>query len=121
MGRWSPTVPGARDNRGIPRLPAVQDNGRASLSRSIGESVRMAWRLAGASCAPLSMLGIIIGISSVVFHGGGRRRRQSIMNEIGKLGNTTLEIRPGTGWGSKRPDMERALSLDDIASLGKQS
>lgn len=38
------------------------------------------------------------------------------MNEIGKLGNTTLEIRPGTGWGSKRPDMERALSLDDIAS-----
>ena len=50
----------------------------------------------------------------------GEGARQSIMNEIGKLGNTTLEIRPGTGWGSKRPDMERALSLDDIASLGRQ-
>jgi macrolide transport system ATP-binding/permease protein len=34
----------ARDNRDVQRLPAVQDNGRASLSRSIGESVRMAWR-----------------------------------------------------------------------------
>jgi macrolide transport system ATP-binding/permease protein len=115
---------GARDNRGIPRLPAVQDNGRASLSRSIGESVRMAWRslLGHRMRAFLSMLGIIIGISSVVSSMAvGEGARQSIMNEIGKLGNTTLEIRPGTGWGSKRPDMERALSLDDIASLGKQS
>ncbi len=27
------------------------------------------------------------------------RARRSIMDEIGKLGSTTLEIRPGTGWG----------------------
>ena len=113
----------ARDNRDVQRLPAVQDNGRASLSRSIGESVRMAWRslLGHRMRAFLSMLGIIIGISSVVSSMAvGEGARQSIMNEIGKLGNTTLEIRPGTGWGSKRTDMERALSLDDIASLGKQ-
>ncbi|MDU4315592.1 MAG: ABC transporter permease, partial [Klebsiella michiganensis] len=113
----------ARDNRDVQRLPAVEDNGRASLSRSIGESVRMAWRslLGHRMRAFLSMLGIIIGISSVVSSMAvGEGARQSIMNEIGKLGNTTLEIRPGTGWGSKRPDMERALSLDDIASLGRQ-
>ena len=85
--------------------------------------VRMAWRslLGHRMRAFLSMLGIIIGISSVVSSMAvGEGARQSIMNEIGKLGNTTLEIRPGTGWGSKRPDMERALSLDDIASLGRQ-
>jgi macrolide transport system ATP-binding/permease protein len=47
MGRWSPTSHSARDNRDVQRLPAVQDNGRASLSRSIGESVRMAASLLG--------------------------------------------------------------------------
>jgi len=105
------------------RLPTVQDNGRASLWRSIGESLRMAWRalLGHRMRAFLSMLGIIIGISSVVSSMAvGEGARQTIMSEIGKLGNTTLEIRPGTGWGSKRSDMERALSLDDIAGLEKQ-
>jgi len=90
----------------------------------VGESIRMAWRslLGHRMRAFLSMLGIIIGISSVVSSMAvGEGARQAIMNEIGKLGNTTLEIRPGTGWGSKRPDMERALSIDDVNSLSKQS
>lgn len=97
-----------------------QDNGRASLGRSLHESVRMAWRslLGHRMRAFLSMLGIIIGIASVVSSMAvGEGARQAIMSEIGKLGSTTLEIRPGTGWGSKRPDMERALSLDDVRSL----
>lgn len=45
----------ARDNRDVQRLPAVEDNGRASLSRSIGESVRMAALTAGTSDARLSV------------------------------------------------------------------
>jgi len=99
-----------------------QNNGRASLGRSIHESIRMAWRslLGHRMRAFLSMVGIIIGISSVVSSMAvGEGARQAIMSEIGKLGNTTLEIRPGTGWGSKRPDMERALSLEDITGLQK--
>ncbi|MBE4854622.1 ATP-binding cassette domain-containing protein [Enterobacter cloacae complex sp. P40RS] len=97
-----------------------QDNGRASLHRRLHESVRMAWRslLGHRLRAFLSMLGIIIGIASVVSSmAAGEGARQAIMNEIGKLGNTTLEIRPGTGWGNTRPDMARALSLDDVRSL----
>lgn len=97
-----------------------QDNGRASLARRLRESVRMAWRaLAGHRLrAFLSMLGIIIGIASVVSSMAvGEGARRSIMDEIGKLGNTTLEIRPGTGWGNARPDMEHALSMEDVRSL----
>ncbi|MCG5129966.1 ABC transporter permease [Enterobacter mori] len=97
-----------------------QDNGRASLSRRLRESVRMAWRaLAGHRLrAFLSMLGIIIGIASVVSSMAvGEGARRAIMDEIGKLGNTTLEIRPGTGWGNPRPDMEHALSMEDVRSL----
>lgn len=100
-----------------------RDNGRASLGRNLYESIRMAWRslLGHRLRAFLSMLGIIIGISSVVSSMAvGEGARQAIMSEIGKLGNTTLEIRPGTGWGEKRPEMERALSQDDIRTLQKQ-
>lgn len=99
-----------------------QDNGRASPGRNVHQSVRMAWRslLGHRMRAFLSMLGIIIGISSVVSSMAvGEGARQAIMSEIGKLGNTTLEIRPGTGWNSQRPDMERALSMDDVSSLQK--
>lgn len=98
----------------------AQDNGRASLGRRLHEAVRMAWRslLGHRMRAFLSMLGIIIGIASVVSSMAvGEGARQAIMSEIGKLGSTTLEIYPGTGWGSKRPDMERALSMDDVRSL----
>ena len=79
-----------------------------------------AWRaLAGHRLrAFLSMLGIIIGIASVVSSMAvGEGARRAIMDEIGKLGNTTLEIRPGTGWGNPRPDMEHALSMEDVRSL----
>jgi len=99
-----------------------QDNGRASLTRSLTESFRMAWRaLRGHRMRTfLSMLGIIIGISSVVSSMAvGEGARQTIMNEIGKFGTTTLEIHPGSGWGNQRPDMTRALSMDDVSSLEK--
>ncbi|WP_155108729.1 ABC transporter permease [Intestinirhabdus alba] len=104
-------------------LPA-QDNGRASLGRGVYQSLRMAWRslLGHRMRAFLSMLGIIIGISSVVSSMAvGEGARRTIMSEIGKLGSTTLEIRPGTGWGNLRPEMERALTLEDVKSLQKLS
>ncbi|MCU6204590.1 ABC transporter permease, partial [Enterobacter cloacae] len=94
-----------------------QDNGRASLASRFRESVRMAWRalLGHRMRAFLSMLGIIIGIASVVSSMAvGEGARRAIVDEIGKLGNTTLEIRPGTGWGNARPDMARALSMEDV-------
>ncbi len=83
------------------QLPSVEDNGRASVWRNIIESIRMAWRalLGHRMRAFLSMLGIIIGISSGCHQWPWGRARRSIMDEIGKLGSTTLEIRPGTGWG----------------------
>ncbi|HEM6888663.1 TPA: ATP-binding cassette domain-containing protein [Providencia rettgeri] len=109
-----------KDEAISPCLPVVNSNGRASLWRRGLESVRMAFRalLGHRMRAFLSMLGIIIGISSVVSSVAvGEGAKRTIIEEIGKLGKTTLEIRPGLGWGSKRPDLERALSLDDVNSL----
>lgn len=113
-----------KDEAVYPKLPIVNSNQRASLWRRGRESVRMAFRalLGHRMRAFLSMLGIIIGISSVISSiAVGEGAKRTIMDEIGKLGKTTLEIRPGIGWGTKRPDLERALSIDDVNSLSALS
>lgn len=103
-------------------LPAAQATGRPALWQSMQEAVRMAWRalLGHRIRAFLSMLGIIIGISSVVSSMAvGEGARQNILKEISQLGTSTLEIRPGLGWDKPRPDFERSLTLEDVALLAK--
>ena len=104
-------------------LPTVASNGRPPFWLSVTEAVRMAWRslLGHRTRAFLSMLGIIIGISSVVSSMAvGEGARQSIMAEIGKLGNSTLEIRPGKEMGRVSPEYANALSVGDVELLQKQ-
>ncbi|MEH0888275.1 ABC transporter permease [Enterobacter sp. UNJFSC 003] len=117
-----------RVNPAIPQvvcqgLPAITTTGRTPLWQSIKEAVRMAWRslLGHRIRAFLSMLGIIIGISSVVSSMAvGEGARQNILSQISQLGTSTIEIRPGLGWDQPRPDFERSLTLDDVELLGKQ-
>ena len=104
-------------------LPTITATGRTPAWQSIKEAVRMAWRslLGHRIRAFLSMLGIIIGISSVVSSMAvGEGARQSILSQISQLGSSSVEIRPGLGWDKLRPDFERALTLDDVDLLGKQ-
>lgn len=105
-------------------LPKVDSNGRPAFWLSVTEAVRMAWRslLGHRTRAFLSMLGIIIGISSVVSSMAvGEGARQSIMKEIGKLGNSTLEVRPGKNPGGRvSPEFANALSIEDVELLQKQ-
>jgi len=105
-------------------LPAIAATGRTPVGESIKEAVRMAWRslLGHRVRAFLSMLGIIIGISSVVSSMAvGEGARQSILSQISQLGTSTIEIRPGQGWDKPRPDFERSLTLDDVDLLSKQA
>lgn len=117
-----------RVNPAIPQvtsqgLPTITTTGRTPLWQSIKEAVRMAWRslLGHRIRAFLSMLGIIIGISSVVSSMAvGEGARQNILSQISQLGTSTIEIQPGLGWDQPRPDFERSLTLDDVELLGKQ-
>ncbi|EMM0379536.1 ABC transporter permease [Pluralibacter gergoviae] len=105
------------------QLPRVAVNARPPFWQSLIEAVRMAWRslLGHRTRAFLSMLGIIIGISSVVSSMAvGEGARQSIMAEIGKLGNSTLEVRPGREMGRVAPEYINALSAADVALLQQQ-
>lgn len=104
-------------------LPAPVATGRPHWWLSVREAIKMAWRalLGHRIRAFLSMLGIIIGISSVVSSMAvGEGARQEILNEISQLGTSNLDIRPGLGWDKPRPDFERALSQADIELLSQQ-
>ncbi len=106
-----------------PALPVAVATGRTRFWQSVKEAVKMAWRalLGHRARAFLSMLGIIIGISSVVSSMAvGEGARQSILNEISQLGTSTLEIRPELGWDNLRPDFARALTVSDVELLAEQ-
>ncbi len=112
--------PVARDCINRQALPSLGNRGHSALGAGIREAIRMAWRaiLGHRIRAFLSMLGIIIGIASVVTSvAAGEGARQSILAEISQLGTSTIEIRPGSGWDTPRPDYERSLKLSDVDDL----
>lgn len=66
----------------------------------------------------LTMLGIIIGIASVVSVVAlGAGSQQAIMDNIASMGTNTIEIKPGTGRGDRRSGRVRSLTADDANSL----
>ncbi|MBV6898202.1 MacB family efflux pump subunit [Xanthomonas campestris pv. ionidii] len=67
----------------------------------------------------LTMLGIVIGISSVVSVVAlGEGSRQSILSDIDALGTNTIDVMPGSGIGDRLADKIRTLSAADAAAIG---
>jgi macrolide transport system ATP-binding/permease protein len=66
----------------------------------------------------LTMLGIIIGIASVVSVVAlGAGSQQTILDNIASMGTNTIEIKPGTGRGDRRSGRVRSLTADDAQAL----
>lgn len=66
----------------------------------------------------LTMLGIIIGIASVVSVVAlGNGTQQQILSNIASMGTNTIDIRPGTGFGDRRSGRIRTLTAADAESL----
>ena len=66
----------------------------------------------------LTMLGIIIGIASVVSVVAlGAGSQQAIMDNIASMGTNTIEIKPGTGRGDRRSGRVRSLTAADANAL----
>lgn len=69
----------------------------------------------------LTMLGIIIGISSVIaIVALGAGSTKQIIENISMIGTNTITIYPGKGFGDMRSGRVRSLSLSDSDILGKQ-
>jgi macrolide transport system ATP-binding/permease protein len=70
----------------------------------------------------LTMLGIIIGIASVVSVVAlGNGSQQRVLENISSLGTNTLEIRPGRGFGDLRAARVQTLRAEDVHALAAQS
>lgn len=105
--------------------PAVAAGARvAGQMGRLGEAFRMAWRamLSHKLRTLLTMLGIIIGIASVVSVVAlGEGSRQKVLSDISGLGTNTLEIFPGRSFGDVRSGKIRTLVVSDANALARQS
>ena len=70
----------------------------------------------------LTMLGIIIGIASVVSVVAlGNGSQQKIIADINAMGTNTIDVMRGSGFGDRRAGRIRTLTVADAEILGKQS
>lgn len=70
----------------------------------------------------LTMLGIIIGIASVICVVAlGNGSQQKIMSEISALGTNTLDIFNGSGFGDRRANRVKNLTVADAELLARQA
>ncbi len=66
----------------------------------------------------LTMLGIIIGIASVVSVVAlGNGSQKSILESIAAMGTNTIDIMPGSGFGDRRSGRIRTLTAEDAQAL----
>ena len=96
----------------------------ASKLGRLREAFRMAYRamFAHKLRTLLTMLGIIIGIASVVSVVAlGEGSRQRVLANISGLGTNTLEIFPGKSFGDVRSGKFKTLVVADAVALGRQS
>ncbi|WP_338720636.1 MacB family efflux pump subunit [Devosia sp. XK-2] len=91
---------------------------------SMGEALRMALRAMGAHKLRtfLTMLGIIIGIASVVAVVAlGQGSQQAVLENISSIGTNTINVYPGSGYGDMRSGRVRTLRATDAEALAKQA
>ena len=87
------------------------------------EALVMAWRAMAASKmrTALTMLGIIIGIASVVsILVIGDAAKQMVLADIKSIGTNTVDIYPGKDFGDDDPTFRQALKYDDLEALREQ-
>ncbi|MCD4547979.1 ABC transporter permease, partial [Burkholderia pseudomallei] len=105
---------------------AAQPQRARRLSAGVGrfaEAFRMAWiaLVSHRLRTLLTMLGIIIGITSVVsIVAIGEGAKRYMLDEIGSIGTNTINVYPGADWGDSRADAIQTLVAADAAALADQ-
>ncbi len=107
-----------------PAAPQSTGSGGWQVWRDrFAEAFRMALRAMNAHRMRtfLTMLGIIIGIASVVAVVAlGTGARQAILSNISSLGTNTIEIYPGSGFGDLHSARVETLTPGDSVALARQ-
>ena len=104
-------------------VDSPQVSGWQLLREQFAEAFGMAWRalMAHRLRSALTMLGIIIGIASVVSVVAlGTGSSQRILSDISALGTNTINIYPGKHFGDRKADAIHTLTPRDAAVLAEQ-
>ncbi|KGB92732.1 MULTISPECIES: MacB family efflux pump subunit [Burkholderia] len=115
--------PAAETETAPDAAPAPRTRRFAAGTGRFGEACRMAWiaLVSHRLRTLLTMLGIIIGITSVVsIVAVGEGAKRYMLDEIGSIGTNTISLYPGTDWGDSRADAIQTLVPDDVAALAEQ-
>ncbi|MFQ2766807.1 MacB family efflux pump subunit [Aeromonas caviae] len=112
-----------RQPQALPTLQtaaAPHARGKIPLMAGLGNALRMALRAMVAqrlrTC--LTMLGIIIGIASVVTVVAlGQGSRERVLENINAMGTSTLEVFPGRGFGDMRSATIQTLRIGDAEAI----
>ena len=105
----------------LPDKPQHRANPLRDLLARVAEATDMAVRAMTSHRLRtlLTMLGIIIGISSVVsIIALGNGSRERLRNDLSAFGTNTIDVFPGKTWGDRRASALRSLTIDDARALG---
>lgn len=105
------------------KITHVVKNRLETLKYRFEESMNMSLHaiLSNKMRSLLTMLGIIIGIASVVSVVAlGNASQAKIMEQIKSMGTNTIDIMPGKGFGDMRSGKVKTLKVSDSDYLGKQ-
>ncbi|POP49219.1 macrolide ABC transporter ATP-binding protein/permease MacB [Superficieibacter electus] len=97
--------------------------GWRQFSSSFREALTMAWLAMAANKMRtlLTMLGIIIGIASVVsIVVVGDAAKELVLADIRAIGTNTIDVYPGKDYGDDDPQYQQSLKYDDLTAIQKQ-
>lgn len=112
------------DTATLPLSAKSSTSGWGQLINGFREAMSMAWRALAANKMRtlLTMLGIIIGIASVVsIVVVGDAAKQMVLADIRAIGTNTIDVYPGQDFGDDEPQYQQALKYDDLEAIQKQS
>ncbi|VEH54762.1 Macrolide export ATP-binding/permease protein MacB [Providencia rustigianii] len=107
----------------LPVKAAVRKSSIPQIYGRFSEALLMAWRamVVNKMRTLLTMLGIVIGIASVVsIMVIGDAAKGMVLNDIKSIGTNTISIYPGTDFGSDDPENRQALKDSDITAIAQQ-
>ncbi|MGN6234227.1 MAG: MacB family efflux pump subunit [Trinickia sp.] len=114
------------DEKAAPAAVAASGATRGRMRRSwprLGQAFATAWAalLAHRLRTLLTMLGIVIGIMSVVsITAVGEGAKRYMLDEIGAMGTNTIDVYPGRDWGDSDADQIKTLVAADAHALGNE-
>lgn len=110
-------------SQAVVKKPTAPGTGWRQFSGRFREALMMAWRAMAANKMRtlLTMLGIIIGIASVVsIVVVGDAAKQLVLADIRSIGTNTIDVYPGKDFGDDDPHYQQALKYDDLVAIQKQ-